>query len=85
MKMVGSRDGMDRYGKPRPPQGFDSRTVQPVASRYTDPESETTDFFSKRPEVFTSRHDVTSLKTRVCFIYARTDIRMKIARVLISP
>ena len=26
----------DRCGKSRPPLGFDPRTVQPVASRYTD-------------------------------------------------
>ena len=28
--------GPDRYGKSRSPPGFDPRTVQPVASRYTD-------------------------------------------------
>jgi len=28
-------DGLDRCGKSRP-RGFDSRTVQPVASRYID-------------------------------------------------
>jgi hypothetical protein len=33
---VGPRAGVDRYGKSRPPPGFDPRTVQPVASRYTD-------------------------------------------------
>jgi hypothetical protein len=33
---VGPRAGLDRCGKSRPPPGFDSRTVQPVASRYTD-------------------------------------------------
>jgi hypothetical protein len=27
---------MDSCGKSRPPPGFDPRTVQPVASRYTD-------------------------------------------------
>jgi hypothetical protein len=30
------RAGLDRCGKSRPPPGFDPRTVQPVASRYTD-------------------------------------------------
>jgi hypothetical protein len=30
------RVGLDRYGKSRPLPEFDSRTVQPVASRYTD-------------------------------------------------
>ena len=30
------RAGLDRYGKSRPTLGFDPRTVQPVASRYTD-------------------------------------------------
>ena len=33
---VGPRAGLDGPGKSRPPQGFDPRTVQPVASRYTD-------------------------------------------------
>jgi hypothetical protein len=33
---VGPRAGLDMCGKPRPPLGFDPRTVQPVASRYTD-------------------------------------------------
>jgi len=33
---VGPRTGLDRCGKISPPPGFDPRTVQPVASRYTD-------------------------------------------------
>jgi hypothetical protein len=33
---VGPRAGLDGCGKFRPPPGFDPRTVQPVASRYTD-------------------------------------------------
>jgi len=33
---VGLRVGLGRYGKSRPPPGFDPRTVQPVGSRYTD-------------------------------------------------
>jgi hypothetical protein len=33
---VGSRAGLDEYGKSRPPPGFDPRAVQPVASRCTD-------------------------------------------------
>ena len=33
---VGPRAGLDMCGKSRPPPGFDLRTVQPVASRYTD-------------------------------------------------
>ena len=33
---VGPRDGLDVYGKSHPPPGSDPRTVQPVASRYTD-------------------------------------------------
>jgi hypothetical protein len=31
-----ARAGLDRCGKSRPPPGFDPRTVQSVASRYTD-------------------------------------------------
>jgi hypothetical protein len=33
--LVGPRAGVDRWGKSRPLSGFDPRTVQPVASRYT--------------------------------------------------
>jgi hypothetical protein len=33
---VGPRAGLDRGGKSRHPPGFDPRTVQLVASRYTD-------------------------------------------------
>ena len=33
---VGPRAGLDRCRKSRPPTGFDRRTVQPVASLYTD-------------------------------------------------
>jgi len=33
---VGLRAGLDRCGKHRPPPVFDTRTVQPVVSRYTD-------------------------------------------------
>jgi len=34
--LVGPRAGLDKYGKSRPPPGFDPRPVQSVASRYTD-------------------------------------------------
>ena len=33
---VGPRAGLDRVRKISPSLGFDHRTVQPVASRYTD-------------------------------------------------
>ena len=33
---MGPRAGLDRCSKSCPPPGFDPRTVQPVASRYTD-------------------------------------------------
>ena len=33
---VGPRTGLDGWEKILPPPGFDPRTVQPVASRYTD-------------------------------------------------
>jgi len=33
---VDFRAGLDECGKFRPPPGLDPRTVQPVASRYTD-------------------------------------------------
>ena len=33
---VGPRTGLDGCGKSRPQPGFDPRTVQPIAIRYTD-------------------------------------------------
>ena len=33
---MGPQDRSGRVWKISPPQGFDTRTVQPVASRYTD-------------------------------------------------
>jgi hypothetical protein len=33
---VGPRDGLDGCENISPPPGFDPRTIQPVASRYTD-------------------------------------------------
>ena len=41
---VSPRDGLDTCGKSRPPPGFDPRTVQPVASRYTE--------YATRPTVY---------------------------------
>ena len=32
---MGPRAGLDRCGKSLPPPGFDHRTVQPLASRYS--------------------------------------------------
>jgi len=46
---VGSRAGLDRCGKSRLPPGFDPRTVQPVASRYTD--------YATRPTLITVLDD----------------------------
>ena len=34
--VVNVTTGLDGCGKSRPPPGFDPRTVQPLASRYTD-------------------------------------------------
>jgi len=33
---MGPRAGLERRKKSRPPLGFDSQTIQPVASRHTD-------------------------------------------------
>jgi len=33
---VGPRAGLEKWGKWRPPVGFDPLSVQPVASRYTE-------------------------------------------------
>ena len=41
---VGPRAGLDRCGKSRPPPpGFEPRTVQPIASRYTNYAARPTD------------------------------------------
>ena len=56
---VGSRAGLDGCGKSRPPPEFDPRSVQPVASRYTD------------LAMPAHRHNIyiyiTSIKTATCF------------------
>jgi hypothetical protein len=47
---VGLRTGLEGCGKSRPSPGFDYRTVQPVASRYTDyaiPALQVQDFWKK--------------------------------------
>jgi len=41
---VGPRVGLDGYEKSGPPPAFELRTVQPVASRYTDPKKTRTCF-----------------------------------------
>jgi len=41
-RWVGPRAGLEKCGKSRPPTGFDPRTIQPVASRYTDWANRTT-------------------------------------------
>ena len=43
-RLGGPRAGMDRCEISRPPLGFDSRTVQPAASRYTD--------YATRPTIY---------------------------------
>ena len=44
---MGPRTGLDGCGKSRPPPGFDPRTVQPAASRYTDSLRPTSDKYEK--------------------------------------
>ena len=53
---VGHRAGLDRCGKSRPPPGFDPRTVQPVASRYTD--------YATQPTSIRGKHEL--LVTLLC-------------------
>jgi hypothetical protein len=59
---VGPRAGLERCEKPRPPPppGFDPRTVQPVASRYTDYASRPTEM-TVPAEYALSRHCKQSL------------------------
>jgi hypothetical protein len=45
---VGPRAGLDRWGKSHPPPGFDPQTVQPVASRYTDYDTQPTGLHGTR-------------------------------------
>jgi hypothetical protein len=54
---VGPRAGVDVCEKSRPPTGFDPRTVQPVASRYTD--------WAIRPTC--SRSIDTQIHTKSCY------------------
>ena len=42
---VGPRTGLDVCGKPRPPPGFEPRTVQPEASYYTDYATQPTTYY----------------------------------------
>ena len=44
---VGPREGLDVCWKSRPPPGFDPRTVQPVASCYTDWANQANNYYSK--------------------------------------
>jgi hypothetical protein len=54
---VGPRADLDRCGKSLPPPGLEPRTVQPVASRYTDYATRPTLPFDPRTvQPVTSRH-----------------------------
>ena len=59
---VGPRTCLDRCGKSRPQSGFDSRTVQPIASRYTDyatrPTKVSGDFRNSSHTQYHSSHSV---------------------------
>ena len=62
---VDPRAGVDRCGKSRLPPGFDPRTVQPVASRYTD--------YATRPTKNTVGTSKTiAQRTRVCVEHSST-------------
>jgi len=50
-RLGGPEDRLDGCGKSRPPLGFDHRSVQPVASRYT----ETRSFVAVAEETFAGR------------------------------
>ena len=64
---MGPRAGLDRCGKSRPPPGFDPRTVQPVASRYTDyvtrPTRSGEDSGKKRTIFFSTEQKLLNLRT----------------------
>jgi hypothetical protein len=70
---VGPRAGLDRYGKSRPPPEFDPRTVQPVASRYTD--------YSTRPTLHNAFF-VTSFKLEKAVVRLEKFTRREITRVI---
>ena len=56
---MGPRAGLDRRGKSHPPPGLDPRTVQPVASRYTDRAT------GPHNTVSTTKASVTSFRLKV--------------------
>jgi hypothetical protein len=67
---VGPRAGLDGCGKSRLPPGFDPRTVQPVASRYTDWA------IPAHPSIFTDRNIVKELMGKILVHIPTSNKRM---------
>jgi len=61
---VGPRAGLDRCGKSRHPPGFDLRTVQSVANRYTDYAIRPTGLNHKCVNLLKTKHRLLYLKTQ---------------------
>ena len=71
---VSPRAGLDRCGKSRPPPGFDPRTVQPVASRYTD--------CATLPTVYNVLHINCRLQTVKSIINTNSSVYLKLFSVI---
>ena len=63
---MGPTAGLNRCGKSRPPPGFDPRTVQPVASRYTDYATSLSKTGVNKPE---SRHHDSTRSEEIRSVY----------------
>ena len=53
---MGPRAGVDECGKPRPPLGFDPRTVQSVAGRKSDCATPAHNFLDSELKLFLKNH-----------------------------
>ena len=90
---VGPRAGLDRCGNSHPPPGFDSRTFQPVASRYTDYTTWPTQMsivpsysLSSSSRKFTAvQHAGISQCTPLCQCYASTLLQILVLRPSETP
>ena len=67
---VGPRAGLDRCGKYRLPPGFDPRTVQLVASRYTDYATRPTNLLGASPVLRVRPEQIRLLKLLCSFLFS---------------
>ena len=67
---MGPRVGMDKCGKSRPPPGFDPRTLQPVASRYTCYATLALAFLSDCSKLFSENYILFGMLIELCHMTA---------------